>query len=1063
MEREQFSQNFMGIMAMADSVLLSRELAVFLEGNGFGYGNRTATNILLLKEICSGETLERIVTDARLTPSPDQALNAFERLTGVMSPETMARLAERKKGLAQCVLLCGSSPFLVSLMYKAPDIISWLFLDNGIELGRSAENMLAAVEATVGDDTDFPSLQRALRRFKRREIVRIAARDLNGLAPLEEVMRELSDLASSTLQVAYHVCHRCLIRDHGVPLLAAEGELAPREAEMTVLGMGKLGGRELNFSSDIDIIYFYESDRGETTGIDNGSGGYKGGVSLHAFFNKLGEMVSKALSQITEDGFVFRVDVGLRPEGKSGDMAVSLRSAEIYYESWGQSWERTAMLKARPVAGSLAVGEQLLKILQPFIYRKYLDYNLIEDMKQMKQKIDASLARSREGEINLKLGRGGIREIEFFIQALQLVYAGKNPKLRERNSLCALDTLLAAGLLGEDDHIKLREAYRFLRSVEHRIQMVQERQTHNLPGKEEEMLALARRSGYLRSNGLERFREVLSEHREQVSFIYGTLFHCHDDPTAEEVTPQALFLLDPKADADLVKDMLAERHFEDVDRAYDNLVSLRKGPVRGNLAERSRRILEKIAPLMVQDLLESPDPDLALTNLERFMETIALRPSYYALLGENRATIKLLVSLFGMSEFLSKILISHPELLDSLVSRTGSALALSKETMLEELSTLLDQSDYFEDHLNILRRYRNEQFLRIGLNDIHGRLLQGEVTTQLSLLGEVCLTAAYGLAVSELNRFGHPTCQTMGIRSEAHLAIIAMGKLGGQELNYHSDLDIIFVYDHQGDTDGEKQISNHEYFAKLAQKMISILTMQTREGYVYKIDTRLRPSGNAGPLVTSLESFLDYHRKEAQVWERQALTKARVVLGDSALAGKLHDVIRHTVYGSSIDDEGRQEIRRLRMRMEHELAREKDGSFNIKTGRGGMVDVEFAVQYLQLREGYKHSELRTVSTVVALKELGTLGLLPEGNAQTLLAGYKFLRKLENRLRIIHDYSVNDLSGSKMYLNKLALRLDYDPKLKNPGAALIGDYGEVTGNIRAVFDRLFVTELPTGNS
>ena len=310
--------------------------------------------------------------------------------------------------------------------------------------------------------------------------------------------------------------------------------------------------------------------------------------------------------------------------------------------------------------------------------------------------------------------------------------------------------------------------------------------------------------------------------------------------------------------------------------------------------------------------------------------------------------------------------------------------------------------------------------------------MQGEVTSQLSLLGEACLEAAFRLAVQELRRFGRPTWLRDGASVEANLAIIAMGKLGGGELNYHSDLDIIFVYDHQGYTDGEKQISNHEYFAKLAQKIISVLTMQTREGYVYKIDTRLRPSGNAGPLVTSLESFLEYHRTEAQIWERQALTKARVVLGNDKLAGQLHDIIRHTIYGATIDDEGRQEIRRLRMRMENELARESDGIYNIKTGRGGMVDVEFAVQYLQLREGYHSPELRTPSTVVALKEIDTLGLLPEGSAQTLLNGYKFLRKLENRLRIIHDYSVNDLSGTRIYLNKLARRSGIRSKAEESG-------------------------------
>jgi len=1056
MHIERFSREFSRIMANSDPATQLPELTTFLDSHGFQFGARSAENILLLRQLFAVDALHRIVINALMTPSPDQALNSFERLTGVVAPEHLSEMAEHKKRLAQCVLLCGSSPFLVNLMYKSPDTVQWLFLENGIDISRSAEDMQAAVLGTVDESTDFTALQRALRCFKRREIVRIAARDLNGLAPLEEVMRELADLASSTLQVAFQVCRRCLVRDHGVPLMTENGAV-PREAEMTVIGMGKLGGRELNFSSDIDIIYFYESDKGVTAGVESGSGGKKGVVSLHAFFNKLGEMISKALSQVTEDGFVFRVDVGLRPEGKSGDMAVSLRSAEIYYESWGQSWERTAMLKARPVAGSLALGEQLLKTLQPFIYRKYLDYNLIEDMKQMKQKIDASLARSREGEINLKLGRGGIREVEFFIQALQLVYAGKNPKLRERNSLTALDTLLAANLLEEDDHSKLRDAYRFLRSVEHRIQVVQERQTHNLPGKEEEMLALARRSGYLRANGLERFRQVLEEHRGNVSVIYGTLFHTRDEKLEQEVHPQVLFLLDPKADSDLVKDMLAERHFEDVERAYDNLTSLRRGPIKANLTERSRRSLEKIMPLLTQELFESPDPDLALTNLERFMTVIARRSSCYALLAENRTTIKLLVSLFGMSEFLSKILICHPELLESLIVGSDSSGSKSRMVMESDLESLLEQSDYFEDHLDILRRYRNEEFLRIGLNDIHGRMLQGEVTAQLSLLGEVCLTAAFRLAVTELQRFGRPVWLRDGVTAEASLAIVALGKLGGGELNYHSDLDIIFVYDHQGYTNGEKQISNHEYFAKLAQKIIAILTMQTREGYVYKIDTRLRPSGNAGPLVTSLESFLDYHRKEAQIWERQALTKARVVLGDNKLASQLHDIIRHTIYGATIDDEGRQEIHRLRMRMENELAREKDGSYNIKTGRGGMVDVEFAVQYLQLKEGCRYPELRTTSTVVALKEISTLGLLPDGSADTLLNGYKFLRKLENRLRIIHDYSVNDLSGSRVYLNKLARRLGYDPKLKNPGAVLISDYEETTGKIRDVFDALFVAQ------
>lgn len=1051
MHVERFSHEFIRIMDLVEAGEREQALASFLEQHGFQYGARSAENILLIQPHFPIEILHRIVVCSLMTPSPDMALNAFERLAGVIPPGDLHEVAGRRKRLSQFVLVCGASPFLVNLMFRTPAGFRWLFLENGIETSRTPDEMLAALRKNLDIGADLAGLMKHLRNFKRLEILRIAARDLNGLAPLEEVTAELSSLAAASLQIAYEGCRRLLVREYGVPLVQ-NGDI--REAEMTIIGMGKFGGNELNFSSDIDIIYFYESDKGETSGINNGSGAVRGVVSLHTFFNKLGELISKAISQVTEDGFVFRVDVGLRPEGKSGDMAVSLRSAEVYYESWGQSWERTAMLKGRPVAGSIELGEKLLRSLQPFIYRKYLDYNLIEDMKTMKQKIDASLTRSMEGESNLKLGRGGIREIEFFIQALQLVYAGKNPRLRERNSLKALTSLLGARLISEDDHQRLSEAYRFLRTVEHRIQVVQERQTHNLPAKEEEMLALSRRCGFLRQDGLVRFRDVLEKHRSTVSAIYGNLFYS-EDRQQQEVRPEVLYLLDNNADEDMVKDILAERRFEDVDRAYENLLSLRHGPVKGNLTERSRRILERISPLLVQELLDSPDPDMALSNLERFLTVTGARSSYYALLAENRETLRLLVSLFGMSAFLSKILISHPELLDSMVASSSAVAAKTRSTMEDELFRLLDQTDYVEEQLDVLRRYRHEEFLRIGLNDIHGRSGQGETTNQLTVLGEACLSAAHRLAVQELKRFGRPRCTLPGV-DEASLAVIAMGKMGGGDLNYHSDLDIIFVYDHQGYTDGEKQISNHEYFAKLAQKMISILTMQTREGYVYKIDTRLRPSGNAGPLVTSLDSFLEYHRKEAQIWERQALTKARVVLGNDLLATQLHEVIRQTVYGSSIDDDGRSEINRLRMRMEHELARETEDSYNIKTGRGGMVDVEFIAQYLQLRHGCSYPELRTTSTVVALKEIRTLGLLSGDDAETLLTGYKFLRKLENRLRIIHDYSVNDLGGPKNYLDKLARRMGYDPKLRSPGTAMITEYGQVTGKIRDCYDRGFGT-------
>ncbi len=1051
MQSSRFDHKFSWIISIEDESSRTQELVHLLEQSGFGYGTRSTTNLLLLASHFSSATLLKIVLAALHTPSPDMSLNGFERLASIVNQEHLAAVISNRRRLGQFMFLCGASPFLTNLIFKEPVFFSRLFVNNELEQPRRRAELLSALRGMIPDKVDFAGLMKALRCFKRFEILRIATRDLNGLAPLEEVTRELSDLASATLQVAYETCLNLMISEYGTPL--KDSPDGPRTAMMTILGMGKFGGRELNFSSDIDIIFFYETDKGGTTGVDDGHGGKKGILSLHTFFNKLAEQVTRSMNQVTEDGFVFRVDVGLRPEGKSGDMAVSLRSAEVYYESWGQSWERTAMLKARPVAGSRELGEKLLQTLIPFVYRKYLDYTLIEDMKLMKQKIDASLARNREGEINLKLGWGGIREIEFFIQTLQLVYAGKMPRLRERNSLIALDLLADAKLISDADQKQLSDAYRFLRTVEHRIQVVQERQTHNLPVKEDELMALARRSGFLRDNGLHRFKDTLNCHRQRVASIYDSLFHNREEQSIEQVDPEILYLLDTRAEPDLVKDMLAERRLEDVDRAFDNLSLLRSGPIKGNVTERNRRIHEQIAPHFLHALLESPDSDMALANAERFMSAITGRTSSYALLAENRETIRLLATLFGTSAFLSKILIGHPELLESMVSHTYASMVKPREVMDEELSGLLLQAEDLEERLDVLRRYRNEEFLRIGLNDIHGHLGQGAIAGQLSCLAEVCLEEGYRLAISELSRFGRPCYNDDCQHHIADLAIIAMGKLGGGELNYHSDLDIIFVYDHQGTTDGEKQISNHEYFAKLAQKLIMILSTSTREGYVYKLDTRLRPSGNAGPLVTSLESFLNYHRNEAQIWERQAMAKARVVIGEPELKSSINAVIMQMVYGSSLEDSGRKEIHRLRMRMENEIARESVGNYNIKTGRGGMVDVEFIAQYLQLKHGCRYPEVRVQNTVAALKELHTLEIIPSEDAETLINGYKFLRKLENRLRLLHDHSINDLAGDQRYLDKLARRLSYNPQLRHPGEALLHDYEKITEAIRDVYERI----------
>ncbi|PLX85028.1 MAG: bifunctional [glutamate--ammonia ligase]-adenylyl-L-tyrosine phosphorylase/[glutamate--ammonia-ligase] adenylyltransferase [Desulfuromonas sp.] len=1031
-----------------------------LEQAGFAHPSRTLTNLQLLAKLWPDEqTVEALITESLQAADPDLALNNLERLTETVAATDLQRVLNRADRCRQLLTILGGSPFLTSILLRKPDYFAGLFKRSELDQQRDQAAMLADLREVIPVDADFEALQAGLRRFKAREMLRIGGRDLCGLADLVETTAELSALAAATLQSAYEICDQLLRLDYGAPLLATKPAEPLAEAEFTILGMGKFGGCELNFSSDIDLIYFYSSDQGQTTGVTGPQGELRNQTTLHRYFVRLGEMVSKAINQPTDDGFVFRVDLRLRPEGNSGEMANSLAAAETYYESWGQSWERSAMLKARPVAGSLALGETLLQRLDPFIYRRHLDYAMIEDIKVMKQKIDHNLAREREGEANLKLGHGGIREIEFFIQALQLINAGKKPRLRERNSLKALQLLCTEELISADERDHLDAAYRFLRTVEHRIQVVHEQQTHSLPTREEDLKALARRCGFTRT---EDFRSELQHHRSRVSAIFRDLFYTSEEELPSKISAKVAFLFDADADPDLCMDILEEKGFKEPQSAYDSLLVLRRGGTRGQLTARARRHLDRIAPLLFQEVLESPEPTMALSNLEKFLEACRrARGTFYALMAENPETVKLLISLFATSQFLSRNFIQHPEVLDLLVSRGYAETSKDLAALSAELDTRLSADADYEDRLDTLRRFRNEEFLRIALNDISGQTLQGSTTRQLSLVADACLQQATRIAQDELlPRFGLPFCVSKdGQSHEAGFAIVGMGKLGGMELNYHSDLDIIFLYEDEGETapvtgtdpDRFKPQTNHQYFARLAQRIISILTLMTREGYVYQIDTRLRPSGNQGPLVSSLPAYQSYHDSLAAPWERQALIKARIVVGSSDLASAYQSLTDDIVYQQPLADNLAEEISRLRRRMENEVAREGGDQLNIKTGRGGMVDVEFLVQYLQLVHGRSCPELRCRNTLEALAALHEQEILSDDDYSVLMNGYKFLRRLENKLRLVHDQSINELSAEQGYLSKLAKHLGYPDRPLPAADQLRAEYSATTQAIRGVFE------------
>ncbi len=1029
-------------------------LVAWLDSFALLQGERACVNLELIQQQLEDlDLLAGVLAQVFVVADPDYALNLLERLFNVIDRSRLVAVLSCPEGCRQLLTLLGGSPFLAGILCRDQKYFSALFSQRAINQAVSEAQMLADLRDQIPQDSDFTTLQKGLRQYKAAQVLRIGARDLCGLATLEETMAELSGLAAASLQRAYEVCDRQLQEEFGRPLESEEDGIS-RTAEMTILGMGKFGGNELNFSSDIDLIYCYSSTHGETEG-----GRRKERISLHRYFVKLAELLTRALHQVTEDGFVFRVDTRLRPDGNNGDLAISLNGAEVYYESWGQSWERAAMIKARPVAGSIKLGTELLRRLKPFVYRRYLDFGMIEDIMLMKQKINASLGRENEPERNLKLGNGGIREIEFFIQAHQLVNAGTRPHLQFRNSLRVLNLLAEDGLITAADRQTLDAAYRFLRMVEHRIQIVQEQQTHLLPAASRDCDVLARRCGFVSRQA---FMAELSGHRQAVSEVFKDLFH---SAAAEEqaVRPEVHVIFDRAADPDLVKDILEEKGFSNPDAAFASLQYLRDGDPHKRLTRRGRRSLEKLAPLLMNELLESPNPDQALNNLESFLNVIRARDSFFALLIENPATVKLLIALFGASQLLSRIFIQRPELLDSMVSQSHSEGMKTRSQLSSELADELALAEDFEQRLDMLRRFRNAEFLRIALNDLHGQMKPGVATWQLSWLAEACLEHSCVLARQELaGRFGAPFPDKESAEStrEAAFAIVGMGKLGGLELNYHSDLDIIFIYEGEGTTrpvagtnrDKFRQISNHEYFAKLAQRIITILTLVTREGFVYKIDTRLRPSGNQGPLVTSLAAFRRYHQESAQPWERQAMTKARTVCGPDDFCQQVQQTISELTFDRPLPENLQEEIYRLRGRMEQEIAKEGGGLFNIKTGRGGMVDVEFVTQYLQLQYGGANRELRKQDTIRVLESLADQQLLPRPDAERLINGYRFLRRLENRLRLLHDQSINELSTQTREFRKVALSLGYGETGRKPEQEFLDQYQAVTEDIRALLEK-----------
>jgi glutamate-ammonia-ligase adenylyltransferase len=953
--------------------------------------------------------------------------------------------------LQALVRLLGGSAHLSDILIREGKDWPDLFVRQINRPKRTAEAHLAEIRTMLGKAASPDRLATVLRRHKQHEVLRIGARDLALSQSVEETTEELTALAEASLEAAYRFCRSEVEKDFGPLLLPGQ----KKKNRFVILGMGKLGGGELNFSSDIDIVYLYEDQSGESRG------GTKGKATPNRFFTRLAEMITRVMGEVTEDGFVFRTDLRLRPLGRNGPLVQSCSSALLYYESWGQCWERAALIKARPVGGNKELGVEFLRDLEPFVYRRYLDFTTVEELRHMKMRIERELLGLEERERNVKLGRGGIREIEFFTQALQLVNGGYEPGIRKKNTLSALSLLARFGFIPSREKESLTSAYRFLRNVEHKIQMVHEAQTHTIPAGDEEEACLARRLGFAKKEGhseRDLFWRAYRKHTARVRRAFDRLFYGAQKEITQEKRSGFAEIWNDLDQEELILEDLKRLGFPDPERGYRNFLAVRDGEPYSPPSPRRLKVMRALGPALMAEIVQSVSPDRALFNLAEFSHRVGARTGFLSLLAENPKTMHLLITLFANSQFLSDLFLGRPELLDSLIRVDLARLQRNREEMLRELAATMAQAGDLEGRLNSMRRYRAEEFLRIGLHDLGGRLGLEEVICQLSDLAEACLEGALMLSIQGMEK-------SYGKVRRGKFAVLGMGKLGGREIDYSSDLDLIFIYDAPEDAQSQggtaDSLGVHEYYVRLGQKLITFITAPTEEGFVYRVDMRLRPSGRFGPLVTSLGAYCNYHQTSSELWERQALIKMRFVAGDRNLGTQVEALAEQVAYGRGLTQDEVAKIHHLRMRMERELAGESLSQFNLKKGKGGMVDVEFITQMLQLSYGYRYPGLRLRAILKALRALHLHKIIKKGEYRLLSEGYLFLRQLDHQLRLERAQSIDILEREGEKVQGIAQMLGYTGSRKSDkngkktgGYLLLRDYEHKRDQIRSCYKRLF---------
>jgi len=884
------------------------------------------------------------------------------------------------------------SDFVAQHCVRSPDLVIDL-LDSGDLLGDyRPDEYQCKLQHVFRRVNDQDMLEDILRDFRCREMVRIAWRDLAGWVSLEETMRDLSALADACIDHTTRILHQWQCREMGVPT----GEHSKTPQSLVIIGMGKLGADELNFSSDVDLIFAYPEE-----GVTRR---HRMPVSNEEYFVSLGRRLINTLHTVTGKGFVFRVDMRLRPYGDSGPLAMGFDAAEDYYQFQGREWERYAMIKARPVGGDADVGQRFIAMLRPFVYRRYLDFGAFESLREMKVLISREVERKGMQD-NIKLGPGGIREVEFIGQALQLIWGGRKPELQERSILTVLQRLAGLGYLPEYAARNLTAAYIFLRRVENRLQAFADEQVHHLPVDDTDRTRLAYSMGY---PDWPAFARQLARHRQQVSNHFEQVFMAPQINKYEQhsaaLTTDITAVWPGQIEKAQVFHILESNGFENPDETLQQLEALRDSYAYRSLSAKGRERMDHLIPLMMGAVAKSEHKGRVLMRLLNLIESIASREVYLALLVENPMALSQLVKLCAASPWISVLLASHPILLDELLDPRTLYAPLDRAALENQLRIQLANitPGDLEAEMDTLRHFKQANVLRVAAADVMGIMPLMVVSDHLTEIAEVVLNKVLELAMAHLME--RSTKKRSGKKTGNGFAIAGYGKLGGLELGYGSDLDLVFLHQQPDPDDTDQSV----FFARLGQRVIHILNTHTPAGVLYEVDMRLRPSGASGLLVSSIDAFEEYQRHDAWTWELQALVRARIIAGDGIIKQRFEDLRREVLGRERNPEILRRDVFEMRERMRTELSQSKPGFFDIKQDQGGITDIEFIVQYGVLLWAHRHSALlRWPDNIRILQEFAHAGLMAQDDVRLMSDAYRAYRSCVHRKALQEEDAVVD--------------------------------------------------------